>query len=38
MQWYQTIFTKLGTADGQHRRLEINVSYLEVACFAEAQP
>ena len=37
MQGHQAIFTEFGTADGQHRCLEIDVSYLEVACFAEAQ-
>src|SRR2546426_12465465 len=37
MQGHQTSLAELGAADGQHRCLEIDISKLEVACFAEAQ-
>ena len=37
MQRHQTSLAELGAADGQHRCLEIDISKLEVACFAEAQ-
>jgi hypothetical protein len=37
MQRHQTSLAELGAANRQHRRLQIGILKLEVACFAEAQ-
>ena len=37
MQGYQAISAKLGSADGQHPGLQIDVLKLEIARFAETQ-
>jgi len=38
VQWHQASLTELGTANGQHPGLKIDILQLQVTCLAESQP